>query len=468
MGASQARGLPSTTGLESASCLQRAKSCLLLAKASRKRETLQRSSGRSASLFDRETLQRSSGRSASLTRKAAPAKLVSLAVSSLKVAPDGSLVCESPATKVAPDGSLGCESPATTSHNSARSRNLLTVRQWSVHRNKCKGYWGDRRALHFFLAKCGGIPAFDNKHLSQRIGFFLCARGVQKHYEAYVAIGRALRLPRPGWPRTRASIGAPMLRPSQWAGVESTVDADGHIIACLKIHKARGTIPSQIGRLSALQSLVIEAGHPRGHIPNALSQLQHLTKLSLSMNKLSGAIPSAFGNLSRITELSLHGNRLTGSIPTELGSLEQLHELDLCVNRLSGRIPSELGRLGRLHSLKLHWNRLSGHIPSELADAKSLAVLLLHLNPGLTGRIPTDLQRLTALRALSVGINNTAGHTGGDEALAVVPAGLRTVIKIREPQSDPPSPSSASAAFSSSSSERSTESSGSDSDSSLE
>lgn len=460
MGAVQARKCSSTAELEEGSCLQRAKSCLLLIKAPGQQYVAS---------------QRSPVSGTTPATAAPPAKLVSLAVSSLKVAPDGSLLFEAP--------------PSPTHKSDARRDAPVVVEQHSLDHGKVqrktrtrgrkhRGYWGDRKVLHFFLAKCGGSTsaAFVDEAVPRRIGSLLCARGVQKQYEAYVAIGRALRLPRPGWPRTRSSIGAaaacsragvPTLRPSQWAGVESTADADGHVISGLKLHKARGTIPSQIGRLSALQTLVIEAGHPRGHIPESLSRLEHLTKLSLSMNKLSGGIPSVLGTLSRLTELSLHGNRLTGPIPTELGSLEQLLELDLCVNHLTGRIPTQLGRLRRLRSVKLHWNRLTGPIPPQLANAESLAVLLLHLNPGLTGHIPTELQQLTALRALSVGINNTGGYLGGEEALAVVPAGLRAVLKVREPHSDPPSSSSSSTGFlSTSSSERSTESSGSDSDSS--
>ena len=81
---------------------------------------------------------------------------------------------------------------------------------------------------------------------------------------------------------------------------------------------------------------------------------------------LSGAVPSELGNLSDLRSLVLHWNMLTGRIPPELGGLTNLKLLDLRWNRLTGPIPPELGNLSKLQSLYINDNRLTGPIPSEL------------------------------------------------------------------------------------------------------
>ncbi|CAN0383216.1 unnamed protein product [Ascophyllum nodosum] len=97
-------------------------------------------------------------------------------------------------------------------------------------------------------------------------------------------------------------------------------------------------------------------------------------------NKLSGAIPSELGELSALKTLLLHRNQLSGAIPSELGGLSALKELDLYGNQLSGAIPSELGGLSALKTLVLHRNQLSGAIPLELGGLDALDVLDLSRN----------------------------------------------------------------------------------------
>ena len=88
----------------------------------------------------------------------------------------------------------------------------------------------------------------------------------------------------------------------------------------------------------------------------------NVVSISMPDNGLSGTLPVELGNLSALENLLLYSNALTGSIPTQLGNLSSLESLSLNNNALSGAIPSELGNLSNLTTLYLSINQLSGSI----------------------------------------------------------------------------------------------------------
>jgi len=98
----------------------------------------------------------------------------------------------------------------------------------------------------------------------------------------------------------------------------------------------------------------------------------HVSWLYLYNNQLTGEIPTELGNLSNLESLLLSSNQLTGKIPRELGNLSNLESLSLRNNQLTGEIPSELGNLTKLESLDLDDNQLCGEIPVELKNLSSL------------------------------------------------------------------------------------------------
>ncbi len=104
--------------------------------------------------------------------------------------------------------------------------------------------------------------------------------------------------------------------------------------------------------------------------------------LNLRANNLSGSIPSDIGDLSALTRLDLSGNRLNGEIPAALGNLSNLTHLDLSGNLLSGEIPAALGNLSNLSRLSLDTNVLSGMLPNDLSSL-SLTTLEMDTATGL-------------------------------------------------------------------------------------
>ena len=195
---------------------------------------------------------------------------------------------------------------------------------------------------------------------------------------------------------------------AEWDGV--TVGGTPERVQRLELpsRELTGSLPAQLGSLSALQILRLQNNQLSGPIPAELGALAELQELGLSWNQFSGAIPAEVGSLRSLEVLHLEDNRLSDAIPAELGSLENLRRLLLQDNQLSGPIPSELGRLEGLRRLHLYNNQLSGPIPTELGGLRSLELLDLYNNQ-LTGPIPRELGGLEGLRRLHLHNNRLSG-----------------------------------------------------------
>ena len=183
-----------------------------------------------------------------------------------------------------------------------------------------------------------------------------------------------------------------------------------------------GTLPAELGDLTALTSLLLNDNILIGDIPTDLGNLTNLTDLYLSTNQLTGTIPTQLGSLTDMIDLELNDNQLTGAIPTQLGSLTDLEYLHLDDNRLSGSIPSQLGSLTEVFDLHLSNNLLSGTIPQQLSSLTTVRSLRID-NNRLTGSIPSQLGSLS----------NTLNSTGLDICenylTGAIPTALRTKLR---------------------------------------
>jgi len=200
---------------------------------------------------------------------------------------------------------------------------------------------------------------------------------------------------------------------STWYGV--TLNAEGCVISLnLGSNQLNGTIPTELGNLTNLQSLSLGANELNGNIPTELGNLINLQSLNLNFNELSGNIPSELGNLTKLTSLSIFSNQLSGNIPPELGNLTNLTWLSLNTNELSGIIPPELSSLTKLKYFGLLDNQLTGSIPSELGSLAALESLVLAFNR-LSGNLPPELANLT---------NSTFWNLGGNQFSGGIPTYL--------------------------------------------
>ena len=188
----------------------------------------------------------------------------------------------------------------------------------------------------------------------------------------------------------------------------------------LSIH---GTLPAELGNLTAMERLLLDNNILIGDIPTELGNLTNFTDLYLFKNKLTGTIPTVLGTLTGMIDLEIHENQLTGTIPTQLGDWADLEYLYLNDNRLSGSIPSQLGSLTELYDLHLNNNLLTGTIPQQLSGLTTVESLRIQ-NNRLTGSIPTQLGSLSNTLVTGAGLGICDNYLTG-----AIPTALRTKLR---------------------------------------
>ena len=195
----------------------------------------------------------------------------------------------------------------------------------------------------------------------------------------------------------------------EWHGVDT--DHTGRVVELrLANNRLSGTVPVELGQLSALTMLELRGNRLHGPIPPELGHLEDLRVLDLSSNyQLSGAIPDELGQLAKLEYLNLSRNQLSGRIPSALGDLPDLQSLFLSHNRLGGQVPEQLGNLEKLVNLHLDANRLSGPIPPAIARGLAHLESLDLSSNRLTGEIPGELGERRFLRRLSASGNRLSG-----------------------------------------------------------
>lgn len=206
-------------------------------------------------------------------------------------------------------------------------------------------------------------------------------------------------------------------------------------------NRLTGQIPSSLGNIGALQQLLLHNNELTGEIPPALGSLSNLQVLALGLNQLNGTIPAQLGNLNNLTELYLWDNELTGTVPPQLGNLSKLEHLQVSQNKLTGPIPEELNSLDALETLYLFGNQLTGQVPIWLGSLSNLEELYLSQNQ-LSGTIPIELGNLANLTVLSIWSNQLTGmiptslvrlanletlYLSQNQFVGCIPAGLHSV-----------------------------------------
>ncbi|ANM63870.1 meristematic receptor-like kinase [Arabidopsis thaliana] len=124
----------------------------------------------------------------------------------------------------------------------------------------------------------------------------------------------------------------------------------------LSFNSLSGQIPVSLSRSSSLQFLALDHNNLsgpildtwgskiRGTLPSELSKLTKLRKMDISGNSVSGHIPETLGNISSLIHLDLSQNKLTGEIPISISDLESLNFFNVSYNNLSGPVPTLLSQ----------------------------------------------------------------------------------------------------------------------------
>ncbi|KAK3411900.1 hypothetical protein EUGRSUZ_I00657 [Eucalyptus grandis] len=190
-----------------------------------------------------------------------------------------------------------------------------------------------------------------------------------------------------------------------WLGVSCSRRHAGRVTALnLNNQKLIGTIPPDIGNLTFLRRVHLEANRLRGNIPEEFGRLFRLKTLGLLKNELGGEIPRNLSSCVGMQFLFLQYNQLSGRIPDELRYLaeRELVVFGVSVKNLTGRIPSWLGNGSSLIELYMGHNEQRGRIPADVGSISKLKTLNLHYN-NLTGCIPSSVYNLISLVYFEVG-----------------------------------------------------------------
>lgn len=189
---------------------------------------------------------------------------------------------------------------------------------------------------------------------------------------------------------------------NKWQGITAI---NGRVIKVdLAQNRLTGTIPNEIGDLTALRWLKLSNNALSGSLPASIGNLTLLNSLEISSTSVSGLIPPQLGNLNRLQVLNLAGCKLTGPIPSELTSLTNLTYLNLGSNLLTGTLPPELGQLTRLKYLSIWKNQLTGSLPAELGNLSLLTEFHISANQ-FSGTIPESISSWTNLTEFSISEN---------------------------------------------------------------
>jgi hypothetical protein len=129
----------------------------------------------------------------------------------------------------------------------------------------------------------------------------------------------------------------------------------------IQTNSLSGSLPTQLGTLTALITLQLGFNVCSGSLPKQLGVLTTLEEMYLEVNWLSGSLPTQLGVLTMLEGMSLEHNHLSGILPTQLGELTMLEEMYLESNQLSGILPTQLGALQKdNHWTTLNWCNLGG------------------------------------------------------------------------------------------------------------
>jgi Leucine-rich repeat (LRR) protein len=131
-----------------------------------------------------------------------------------------------------------------------------------------------------------------------------------------------------------------------------------------------GTLPHEIGYLTALQTLALWNNSISGPIPDEIMYLTNLTQLCLENNSFTGALPLGIWNARNLQILRLYRNQFTGAIPGAIGNLSNLMIVLLDTNKFTD-LSDSVTKLTRLEYFHLNCNQFCNIPPSLAAWAEA-------------------------------------------------------------------------------------------------
>ena len=199
--------------------------------------------------------------------------------------------------------------------------------------------------------------------------------------------------------------------PSTWTGVQWSKD---NRVTRIRIRQQNltGSLPPNLGNLTALQSLDIAHNQLTGPLPS-LAGLSSVQDLLLSNNEFTSIPPDFFTGMISLQQVSLDYNSFSPwVIPDSLRAASALQVFSATNASISGKIPDFFGgdTFAGLTQLHLAFNLLEGELPKSFSGStiQSLWLNGQKSTSKLTGRIDV-LQNMTQLSEVWLHSNSFSG-----------------------------------------------------------
>jgi hypothetical protein len=127
-----------------------------------------------------------------------------------------------------------------------------------------------------------------------------------------------------------------------------------------------GTIPADVGLLTALTYLDVDDNALTGTLPASIGQWTALTYFDVGDNALTGTLPASIGQWTALTYFGVYVNEMTGTIPASIGQLTALTGIDVGNNFLTGTIPASIGNWSQIQLAFFQDNQFTGTMPDGI------------------------------------------------------------------------------------------------------
>jgi hypothetical protein len=128
----------------------------------------------------------------------------------------------------------------------------------------------------------------------------------------------------------------------------------------------KGTIPADLGLLTALTYFDVDNNALTGTLPASIGQWTALTYVDVGDNALTGTLPASIGQWTAMTSFNVYNNALTGTMPASIGQWAALIRVDVGINLLTGTIPASIGNWSQIRYAFFQANQFSGTMPNGI------------------------------------------------------------------------------------------------------
>lgn len=162
-----------------------------------------------------------------------------------------------------------------------------------------------------------------------------------------------------------------------------------------------GTMPSEVGYLTDLNTFTLGFGNLRGSLPTQLGQLRMMEELQIHFNHLVGTLPTEIGMMTKLKIFQTEVNNLSGTIPEGIWRLSTMEQFNFGDNYFESSVPEDIGiSMPNIIGFKMQNTAMTGSLPSSMALWSNLEELAIDRNPYLSGTVPfqEETQQWTQLK----------------------------------------------------------------------